>query len=618
MGFRRRLDGLDDQVGLLRRLVRAVHAGEVLDGAGAGLFIQPLGVALHADLDGGIDEDFQEFALAHQLTRHAAFGAERRDEGGQHDQAGIHEQLGGLAHAADILHPVGIGEPQVLVQAMADIVAVQQIGVLALGGKLLFHQVGDGGLAGTRQAREPQDGRLLTLHGGAGLFVHVQRLPMHIGGAHQREINHAGADRGVGEAVNQDETAGVAIVAIGVEGQGLGQRKVGIADFVQRQGFGGMAVERVDVNLVLEARHCGRHRCGPDLQQILAAWQQFLVRHPQQMRGELVRNIRARTGRGQYVAARNIHFIGKGQRDGVTGHGFRPVAVHGDDAGDNARLSRLGDRDRVARLHAPAGDGAGEAAEIQVGPVDPLHRQAERRVGQRGVHIHRLQMRQQRRAAVPGRLIRFFHHIDAEARRDRDGDLTLEIQSRRELAEVRHDVVKHLLAVIHQVDLVHRQHDVADAQQRGDIGVAAGLGQHALARVNQDDGQIAVGGAGRHVAGILFVARRVGDDELALVGGEEAVGDINGDALLPLGFQPVHQQREINIVAVGAELLGVFFQRRQRVFEQELGVVQQAPDQGALAVIHAAAGEEAQQGFLFLRGQKVFQVDGGVHATLLS
>ena len=44
----------------------------------------------------------------------------------------------------------------------------------------------------------------------------------------------------------------------------------------------------------------------------------------------------------------------------------------------------------------------------------------------------------------------------------------------------------------------------------------------------------AIGGAGRHVAGVLLVARRVGDDEGALLGREIAVGDVDG-ALLALG-----------------------------------------------------------------------------------
>ena len=108
----------------------------------------------------------------------------------------------------------------------------------------------------------------------------------------------------------------------------------------------------------------------------------------------------------------------------------------------------------------------------------------------------------------------------------------------------------------------------------------ARLGQHALARVDQNDGEIGVGGAGRHVAGILLMARRVGDDEFALVGGEEAIGDVDGDALLPLRLQPVHQQREIDILAGGAEFPGVLLQRRQRILEQKLGVVKQAARSG--------------------------------------
>ena len=38
-------------------------------------------------------------------------------------------------------------------------------------------------------------------------------------------------------------------------------------------------------------------------------------------------------------------------------------------------------------------------------------------------------------------------------------------------------------------------------------------------------------------------------------GGEEAVGDVDGDALLALRLQPVDQQREIDVVAGGAVAL---------------------------------------------------------------
>jgi hypothetical protein len=46
-----------------------------------------------------------------------------------HDQARIRHQLRHLADAADILDAVGLGKAQILVEAVAHIVAIQQEGV---------------------------------------------------------------------------------------------------------------------------------------------------------------------------------------------------------------------------------------------------------------------------------------------------------------------------------------------------------------------------------------------------------------------------------------------------------------------------------------------------------
>ena len=111
---------------------------------------------------------------------------------------------------------------------------------------------------------------------------------------------------------------------------------------------------------------------------------------------------------------------------------------------------------------------------------------------------------------------------------------------------------------------------MADAEQRSDIGVPAGLNQNTLARIDQNDGKFGIRRAGRHVASVLLVARRVGDDEFALVGGKEAIGDVDGDALLALGLEPVDQQRKIDVVAGGAVLLRIPFESRQVILEQQL------------------------------------------------
>ena len=57
----------------------------------------------------------------------------------------------------------------------------------------------------------------------------------------------------------------------------------------------------------------------------------------------------------------------------------------------------------IARADGAAGDGAGKAAEVEVGAIDPLHRQAEgRALHQAVIDLHRLEVAHQRGAVVPG------------------------------------------------------------------------------------------------------------------------------------------------------------------------------------------------------------------------
>ena len=64
--------------------------------------------------------------LAHQI----AVLAVRADEAGNRDDPSVGEELGHLANAADILGTVVSAKAQILVQPMANIVAVQPVGVL--------------------------------------------------------------------------------------------------------------------------------------------------------------------------------------------------------------------------------------------------------------------------------------------------------------------------------------------------------------------------------------------------------------------------------------------------------------------------------------------------------
>ena len=113
---------------------------------------------------------------------------------------------------------------------------------------------------------------------------------------------------------------------------------------------------------------------------------------------------------------------------------------------------------------------------------------------------------------------------------------------------------------------------MADAERGGDARMPARLFLQPVARIDQDERQVGGGRTGHHVARVLRVPRRVGDDELALRRGEVAVGHIDGDALLALGAQTVGDEGEVDaVVAAASRRDGSGF---ELIVEQRLGVVQ--------------------------------------------
>ena len=73
------------------------------------------------------------------------------------------------------------------------------------------------------------------------------------------------------------------------------------------------------------------------------------------------------------------------------------------------------------------------------------------------------------------------------------------------------------------------------------------LGAGGRAGIDEDDRQVGRRGAGHHVARVLLVPGRVGDDEVALRGREVAVGHVDRDALLALGLEAVREEGEIDL-----------------------------------------------------------------------
>ena len=112
--------------------------------------------------------------------------------------------------------------------------------------------------------------------------------------------------------------------------------------------------------------------------------------------------------------------------------------------------------------------------------------------------------------------------------------------------------------------------------------------------IDQHDRDVGGGGTRHHVAGVLRVPWRVGDDEAAVRRGEVAMCDVDRDALLALGSQAVGQQCKVAL-AVAVPPAGLL-DRSELILEHGLGVVQETTDQRALAVVDAAGGRDAKRG----------------------
>jgi len=78
----------------------------------------------------------------------------------------------------------------------------------------------------------------------------------------------------------------------------------------------------------------------------------------------------------------------------------------------------------------------------------------------------------------------------------------------------------------------------------------------------------------------------------------------------PLGRQPVDQEREVEVRSLSADLLRLDGQGFEVVLEDEVRLVEEPTDQGALAIVDAAAGDEAQQGLVLVGVQVRVDVVG--------
>ena len=143
---------------------------------------------------------------------------------------------------------------------------------------------------------------------------------------------------------------------------------------------------------------------------------------------------------------------------------------------------------------------------------------------------------------------------------------------------------------------------MAHAEEGGHVEMAASLFDNAMADVDKKHHHLGGGHAGDRIAGVLHVAGGIGEDEGALIRSEVAVSHVDGNALLALGTQAVNKQREVH--AIEAAVSGGALHGFDLIRENGLGVIEQAANEGGLAVIDGAGGAQAQ-GIALLEGADI-------------
>ena len=233
------------------------------------------------------------------------------------------------------------------------------------------------------------------------------------------------------------------------------------------------------------------------------------------------------------------------------------------------------------------------AAEIQIRPQHVLHGETRGQFGEAFDDRHGFEEIQQRRTHVPRSLRALFDHVIAITRADGNKQRIRCSDVRQKAGEFRDNGIVDSLVEAHQIHLVDRHNEMLDAQQIGNKCMTPRLRQHAVARVDQNNGQIGGRRAGRHIARVLLVAGRIGNDELAFRRGKIAVRDVDCNALFAFGAQAVGEQREIDQTAAG---IGRRLDHAGKlVFVDALGIVKQASDESTFTVVNAAGGGETEQ-----------------------
>jgi hypothetical protein len=155
----------------------------------------------------------------------------------------------------------------------------------------------------------------------------------------------------------------------------------------------------------------------------------------------------------------------------------------------------------------------------------------------------------------------------------------------------------------------NRHRHLAHAHQVEQVAMPARLLAHPFDRIDHQQRRVGLGRARHHVLDEFPVARRVDDRVVARGRLEPDLAGVDGDALVALGLEGVHQERpfERHPAPVAHRLDGL-----ELAVGQAAGLVEQAPHQRRLAMVDMADDDDAQEVALLLDHPQGRLVDGSL------
>lgn len=154
--FDGQLIGTNFEIWVFGCFIGVINTRKALDEPCSGFLVQAFYIAGFTHFDGGIDVYFDEIFSANDAARQIAHFPAGADERVDANDSGVEVEFGNFSNAPDVFKAVFSTKTQVVVDAKADVVAIEYLRKVSFFKQEAFEVFGNGAFSRTRQPGQPQ------------------------------------------------------------------------------------------------------------------------------------------------------------------------------------------------------------------------------------------------------------------------------------------------------------------------------------------------------------------------------------------------------------------------------------------------------------------------------